>query len=302
MRSLFRAIKFAFQDIFRNSILSLMTVLILVLMLLSVNTLIIINFFTTQATQSIKDQIDVSIFFSHTATDEQISEIQNYIRSFPEVIEVKYLTKEEVLENFRIQYSDNEDIIASLDELDENPLGSTMIVKTREPSDYEKITNALSVPEYEDIVVAKTFVNTEKAISRIDNITTQVERFSIVLTGLFVVIAFLIIFNTIKVAIYTHRIEITIKKLVGATNWFIRSPYIIESLIFTIVSVTATYGLLIFAASFIDPYVEIVFNQPSLLTEYFSSNIMWLFGIQFAAVLALTIFSSFLAMRRHLKA
>ena len=176
-----------------------------------------------------------------------------------------------------------------------------MIVRTREPSDYKKITNALAVPEYEDIVVAKTFVDTEKAISRIDNITTQVERFSIVLTALFAVIAFLIIFNTIRVAIYTHRVEITIKKLVGATNWFIKSPYVIESFIFTVISVSATYALLIFTAGFIDPYVEIVFNQQSLLTEYFSSNIMWLFGSQFTAVLLLTIFSSFLAMRKHLK-
>lgn len=302
MRSFFRAIKFAFQDIFRNISLSMMTVLILVLMLLSVNVLVVIKFFTTQATQSIKNQIDVSIFFAHTATEKQIAEVQSFVRSFPEVTQVVFQTKEEVLENFRKKYADNEEIVASLEELGENPLGSTMIVRTREPGDYQKIIQALSVPEYENIVIAKTFVDTEKAIARINVITSQVERFSVVLTALFAVIAFLIIFNTIRVAIYTQRVEITIKKLVGATNWFIRSPYIIESFLFTVVSVGATYGFLMFASSFIDPYVEVVFNQPSLLTEYFSSNIMWLFGSQFVAVLLLTIFSSFLAMRRHLKA
>lgn len=302
MRSLLRAIKFAWQDIFRNISLSLMTVLILILMLLSVNTLIIIRFFTLQATQSVKEQIDLSIFFSHTATEEQISEVQDYIRSFPEVTSVTYLTKEEVLKNFREQYSDNENIVASLDELGENPLGATMIIKAREPSDYEKITTALGVPEYENIVVAKTFVDTEKAISRINSITIQVERFSVILTALFAIIAFLIIFNTIRIAIYTQRIEIIIKKLVGATNWFIRSPYLIESFIFTTVSVAITYGVLMFASGLIDPYVEIIFNKPGLLTEYFSSNIIQLFGIQFAAVLLLTIFSSLMAMRKHLKA
>ena len=301
MRSLFRAIKFAFQDIFRNISLSMMTVLILVLMLLSVNTLIIIKFFTLQATQSIKNQIDVSIFFSHKATDEQIDEIQSYIRSFPEVVEVNYLTKDEVLQKFRDQYADNKNIVASLDELGENPLGATIIVKTREPGDYQKIIKALSVPEYENVVMAKTFVDTEKAIMRINTITDQVERFSVALTGLFAVIAFLIIFNTIRVAIYTQRIEITIKKLVGATNWFIKSPYIIESIVFSVVSVAITYGFLIFSARYIDPYIEVVFNKQSLLTEYFSSNITLLFGGQFAAVLALTIFSSLIAMRRHLR-
>ena len=302
MRSLFRAIKFAFQDIFRNFSLSLMTVLILVLMLLSVNTLVVIKFFTSQATQSIKDQIDVSIFFAHTATDEEIAEVQSFIKSFPEVSNVQYLSKEQVLEKFKEQYSDNENIIASLEELDENPLGSTMIVKTRNPGDYNKLIEALSVPEYEDIVVAKTFVDTELAIERINNITTQVERFSVILTGLFGVIAFLIIFNTIRVAIFTQRVEITIKKLVGATNWFIRSPYIIESFIFTAISVAITYFLMRFAAGLIDPYVAVVFKKDWLLTNYISSNIMMLVGSQFVVVLLLTIFSSFLAMRKHLKA
>jgi len=112
----------------------------------------------------------------------------------------------------------------------------------------------------------------------------------------------LIIFNTIRVAIYTQRIEITIKKLVGATNWFIRSPYLIESFIFTVFSVGITYFLIKFAAGLIDPYVAVVFKKDWLLTEYISSNIMVLLGSQFAAVLLLTVVSSFLAMRKHLKA
>ena len=123
-----------------------------------------------------------------------------------------------------------------------------------------------------------------------------------ILTGLFGVIAFLIIFNTIRVAIFTQRVEITIKKLVGATNWFIRSPYIIESFIFTAISVAITYFLMRFAAGLIDPYVAVVFKKDWLLTNYISSNIMMLVGSQFVVVLLLTVFSSFLAMRKHLKA
>ena len=103
-------------------------------------------------------------------------------------------------------------------------------------------------------------------------------------------------------AIFTQRVEITIKKLVGATNWFIRSPYIIESFIFTAISVAITYFLMRFAAGLIDPYVAVVFKKDWLLTNYISSNIMMLVGSQFVVVLLLTIFSSFLAMRRHLKA
>jgi cell division transport system permease protein len=301
MLSIFRVIKFAFQDMFRNISLSLMTVLILVLMLLSINTLVVIRVLTQQATVSVKNQIDVSIFFDPEATDEEVEEIKSYVNSFPEVLEIKYMDEKEVLENFREQHAGNIEILAALDELDENPLGPTMVLKTREPRDYTKIINALNVPEYENIIESKTFGDTEKAIERIDTVTTQVERFSLGLTGLFGIIAFLIIFNTIRIAIYTQRTEISIKKLVGATNWFVRGPYLLESFIFSILSVIITYGFLVVTAQFLDPYVSVVFGIDGLLTNYFNSNIIFLFGWQFGAVLALTVISSALAMRKYLR-
>ena len=97
MLSILRIIKFALQDIFRNISLSLMTILILVLMLLSINTLIVIRVLTQEATMSVKNQIDVSIYFNHEATEEEISEVTDYIESFPEVVDVKYQDREEVL-------------------------------------------------------------------------------------------------------------------------------------------------------------------------------------------------------------
>ncbi|MBU0597223.1 permease-like cell division protein FtsX [Patescibacteria group bacterium] len=299
--SFFRVIKFAFQDIIRNISLSLMTILILVLMLLSINTLIIIGVLTDQATSVVKEQIDVSIYFDHEATNEQIEEVNNYITQFPEVTSVEFFDTEAVIAQFREQHADNPEILASLDELGENPLGATLVVRTREPLDYQKIIDALRVPEYENIIEAKTFGDTEKAIERIDIITKQVERFTLALSVLFAIIAFLIIFNTIRVAIYTQRTEISIKKLVGATNWFVQGPYLLEAFIFTVVSMIISYGLIFGVFGFLDPYVAVVFQEPEILTNYFNSNIIMLLSTQFGAVLLLTIISSLLAMRKHLR-
>ncbi len=285
----------------RNASLSLMTVLILVLMLLSVNTLVVIRVLTEEATAKVKDQIDVSIYFNRDANEKDVEEIRTYVQSFPEVTDVSFFSRDQVLAQFREEHKDNSEIIASLDELGENPLGPTMVVKTREPSDYEKIITALNVPEYEPIIEAKTFDDTERAIERIHTITTQVEQFSLLLSGLFAVIAFLIIFNTIRVAIYTQRTEISIKKLVGATNWFVRGPYVIESFIFSLVSTGITYGLMFLSARFLDRYIAVVFDTQGFLTNYFQSNIVWLFGAEFLAVLLLTVLSSTMAMRRYLR-
>ncbi|MBT4121257.1 MAG: FtsX-like permease family protein [Candidatus Magasanikbacteria bacterium] len=301
MMSFLRVIKFAFQDMVRNIGLSAMTVLILVLMLLSINTLVIINAITGEAVRTIKEQIDVSVYFNEESTPEEIEEIKSYVNSFPEVVEIKFFSEEEVLAGFREQHIDNPEIISALDELGENPLGSTMIIRTREPKDYEKVITALSVPEYETIIEAKTFGDTEKAIERIHVITTQVERFGVALSALFAFIAFLIIFNTIRVAIYTQRSEISIKKLVGASNWFVQGPYIIESFIFTIFSIAITGGLILLSLRFLDPYVEIVFGKTEMLATYYQTNFWLLLLIHFLSVLLLTVLSSILAMRKYLR-
>lgn len=301
MLSLFRIIKFAFQDISRNLGLSFMTVLILVLMLLSVNTLVVINVLTSEAVKVVKEQIDVSVYFNQQAGDKEIEEVKAYIKSFPEVINMTFLSRDEVLAQFREQHKDNAEILASLNELGENPLGPTLILKTSQPGDYQKIIKALSVPEYDKVIEAKSFGDTEKAIDRIGFITGQVEKFGFALSALFALIAFMIILNTIRVFIYTQRIEISIKKLVGATDWFVRGPYLFQSLFFTLISVIISSLLLWAGVHFLDPYLSIIFSKPLILTNYLYLHIVELFLIQFGAVLALTVLSSFMAMRKYLR-
>lgn len=296
-----RILKFAFEDIFRNFSLSFMTVLILILMLFSINTLLIVRVITNKSISVVKDQIDVSIYFNSDASENEISEIRDYITSFPEVIMNTFLDKEQVLTDFKQMYADNETIMLSFQELGENPLGSTLIVKTRDPKDYQKIIAALNVPEYKDIIEAKTFEDTEIAIEKITNVTAQLERFTYFLTALFAVISFVIIFNTIRVAIYTQRVEIGIKKLVGATNWYVKGPYIVEALIFSIISTFLAFSTIFLTISFLDKYLAVIFSSTNLLTNYYNLNIIGLVGIQFLAVFLLTSLSSLFAMGKYLR-
>ncbi|OIO18511.1 MAG: hypothetical protein COY69_02970 [Candidatus Magasanikbacteria bacterium CG_4_10_14_0_8_um_filter_32_14] len=297
----FRIIKFSFQEIIRNMSLSVMTVLILILMLLSINTLMVVKVLTDESVAAVKKQIDVSIYFNPEATLDEIQEIRDYVSAFPEVEKETFFNSEEVFANFKKSYANNPDVLSSLDEIGTNPLGPTLIIKTRDPKDYTKIITALSVPEYENIIEAKTFGDTQTAIDRIHVITTNVQKFTYFLTILFAVIAFIIIFNTIRVAIYTQRTEIGIKRLVGATNWFIQGPYIVESFLFSIISVGLTYLLVDFFLKFLDLYISVIFEKNNLLSNYLSQNLVSIIGIEFGVVFLLTIVSSGLAMRRYLR-
>lgn len=302
MQSFLRVIKFAFQDLGRNFSLSFMTVFILVLMLLSVNTLWSLDVLTQAAVEAVKKQIDISIYFVPSATDKNVNEIKSYVGMFPEITEIKLQSKEDVLASFREQHKLQTEALDALDELGKNPFGPTMIIKTKEPQDYKKIIDALNVPEYENLIEAKSFDNHEDAIERLQNITNRIERIGFGLTILFALISFLIIFNTIRVAINTQRMEINIKRLVGASNWFIRGPYFVESLVFTVLSIAFTMAIVFLGLTWIDPYLAVVLPNGFSLTNYFQSNMLTLFGAQALAVLLLTIASSGLAMRKQLRA
>ncbi len=301
MTSLKRILKFAFQDIGRNFGLSFMTVLILILMVLSVNALWGVEAITKEAVATVKDQVNVSVYFSANASDDNVNELKKYVSSFPEVVNVDLLSADSVLDSFKQRHKLSKDILDALAELDTNPFGPTMIIKTKEPSDYQKIIQALNVPEYQTLIEAKSFDEHETALDKIQNITNNAEKMVAGLVLLFGCISFLIVFNTIRAAIHTQKVEIGIKRLVGASNWFIRGPYIVESLIFSVLSMAISIGIIYLALHFIDPYLSVIFSDGFSLTKYYNSHILYLFGSQFVCVLVLTVVSSILAMRRQLK-
>jgi len=301
MLSIFRIIKFAILDIGRNISLSFMTVFILILMLLSVNVLWALDVVTKQAVSSVKKQIDVSFYFVQKATDKNVDDVKKYVNTFPEVTSIKVVTSAEVLQNFKDRHKDKKETIQALEELEGNPFGPTMVIQAKEPKDYKQIIKALDVPEYDKIIESRSFDQHENAILRLQNIINRIEWIGFGLSTLFALIAFLIIFNTVRVAINSQRTEISIKRLVGASNWFIRGPYLVEAVIFTVISVGLTCLIAYFAFNWLDSYLSVVLPNGFSLTNYYKSNIFFLGGIQAIAVLFLTVVSSLLAMRKQLK-
>lgn len=302
MTSFLRIIKFAFQDIARNLGLSFMTVFILVLMLFSVNLLLSAELLTTQAVSLIKDQVNINIFLKNTTSDKDTDELVSFIKNFPEVTQVNVLNPAQVLELFKNRHKTSPDVLEALKELDGNPFGPTISLKTREPGDYQKIINNLAIPEYQSIIDAKSFEGNETAVEHLQVITNRVETVVAGLAVVFAIISFLVIFNTIRVAIYTQRTEIGIKRLVGANSWFIRGPYLVTALVFSVLSVVITSAIMYALLGKLDPYVSSIFTGQFSLTNYYTSHILYLLLIQFGVVLFLTVVSSGLAMRKHLRA
>ena len=302
MVTFFRAIKFGIQNAWRNFGLSTITITILVLMVLSINVVFAIGALTNQAISTVKNQVDISIFFQSDAEESQVAEVQTVLSSFPEVKEVTLQTPDEVLEAFRNRHARDEDIQYSLAELEENPLGATLIVRTQEPGQYESILRAIDVPEYDGIIEARTFDDTGEIISRIDSVTSRAKNIALAVTILFGIVAFLVVASAIRVAIFTQREEIGIQKLVGAGNWFIRAPFMVEVVLYCTVAMVISLVLLYFGITLTDPYIRSMFGAQSFsLLDVFSSNGLWLFGAEFISLILLCMISGSIAMRRFLR-
>ena len=302
LTSFWRVIKFSLLDLGRNFSLACMTILVLTLLLISVNTLLGVRLITQAGIKVIKQKIDLSIYLKPSVTNNEIKILEEKIKSIPEVKNVRLTSREQALEDFKAQYQDQPEIIAALSEVGDNPLGPAFVVKTDDPKDYEKIVLLISKPEYANLIEDKTFADTQTAIENITNITARIQEFALAISFLFGLIAVTIVYTTFRVAIYTERLEIGIKKLVGANNWFIRGPYLIEAIILSTISLGISLGAMWTATRTVDPYFAPLLGQANLLTNYLSSHILLVAGFEYVVVLFLTIFTSAMAMRQYLKA
>jgi len=297
-----RAIKYAFQNVARNLGMTIITITILTLALVSVNVLIGLRGLTKAAIVAVEQQVDVSIFFTASATEAQIEQVKNYVYEVAAVSKSDYISPEQALEAFRARHDADADIVKSLDVLEENPLGAILVVRTKDTADYKKILTALASDNFKTIIQKRSFEDRGRIVENVQMLTNRLAQFSLGLAILFACIAVLIIFNAIRVAIYTQRDEISIKKLVGATNGFIRAPFLIEAMLYVAVAIGATAGLIASLARVIDPLLGPLFIQGgfSLHSLFFGKGAL-MFAVEFFIVLLIAWLTATLAMRKYLR-
>jgi len=302
LASFYRAIVFAWQNFWRNIWLSIVTITIIVLAFISVNFLIVLNIIADTSIQLVQNKVDVSIYFKQETTEPQVLEIQTYLSSLAQIKEIKYISQQEALKNFRQKHQNETTIIQSLEELEQNPLGATLIVKAKDIKDYPEILSVLDNSKYSTLILDKNFDDHKVYITRIKQVSENINRIGFIAVGIFVIIALLIVFNTIRVAIYTHREEITIMKLVGATNWLIRSPFIIESAFYGLIACLIATATIFPLLNFVQPYLESFFLTEEFdILKQFQQNFWQIFLLELLSVTLLNIVSSIIAIRRYLR-
>jgi len=302
--SLKRIIRAGFVGFWRNAFVSLSAIFVITITLTVVGGMILLQQLLNVSLTQIKDKVDINVYMVTTADEKEVSDLKVSLESLPDVREVVYTSREDALAEFRERHKDDELTIQALEELGENPLGASLSIRAKETSQYESIAQFLEQHQAAEATDAPlidriNFNQNKTAIDKLTNIINTVERVSYITMLVLVLSSVLIAFNTIRLTIYTLREEIGVMRLVGASNMYIRGPFVLQGVMYGLISGVVTLLILYPIVLWLGPHTEAFFFFN--IFEYFVNNFGYLFMVLVGSGIVLGTVSSTLAIARYLR-
>ena len=298
--TLYRIIKHGFQNFWRQRLISVATLTVMLLALIVFSSLIIFNVVATSALNSIQEKIDISVYFKTSSPEDEVLRIKRSLEELEEVKNVEYVSRDKALEIFKERHLEDATITQAVEELADNPLSASLNIKAKDPDQYSLIASYLDNSALEEYVEKVSYAQNQVVIDRLASIISVSRQAGVLLTVVLAVVAVLVVFNTILLAIYSNKESIEIMRLVGASNMFIRGPYIIEGIIYGAIAAVLSTAVMFPVIYFVSPYLK-VFIPGMDLMNYFLSNAFTLFSYQLLFGIGIGIVSSLIAIRRYLK-
>lgn len=272
----------------------------MLLSLFAVSSVFIIALTANSVLKNMQEKVNISVFFKASVPEEAILKAKKDLDNYKEIKTVEYVNKDQALENFKKNSANEPIIIQSLEEIGENPLLSYLVIRANNSEQYDLIGEYLENASFKDDVSRINYGKNKEVIDRLNNIVAEVRKIGLGIAGLFSVISFLIIFNTVRITIYTHRKEVEVMRLVGASNVYIRLPFLFEGIIYGIAASVISMFLLFVVLKFTVPFAERLIPSVNIISLYFS-NFIIIFGMQILIGSFLGMLSSWFAIRKYLK-
>lgn len=300
-----RVFRSGFVSFWRNSVVSIASVLIMTVTLFTLGLLLFMGALLQGFLTQIQEKVDINIYFSTDAPEDAILSLKSELEKLTEVAGIVYTSRDDALTNFRERHKDDYLTLQALDELGGNPLGATLGVKARETSQYESIAKFLksrpTLSEGSAAIIDKiNYEQNKVAIERLTDIINGAQKLGLAVTAFLIIVSIVITFNTIRLAIYTAREEITVMRLVGASNWYTRGPFLVEGIMYGVFSAIVSLILFYPVTLWLGKVTEKFFGGINLFS-YYTSNFGEVFLIVVGGGVILGALSSFLAVRKYLR-
>ena len=312
--SFWRILLYGVRGFRRNIWLSVIAIITMTMTLMTITVFALGDVVATQRYQEFNKKIDYLVFLKDDASDADVSLLQTQIQARPEVKEVNFISKDQAREQFDQQFSDVTEFKGIIT-ADRNPLLREITVKFNDVQQIASFNTYVNQDRFKQLIFFTSYQENQQNIQNYLKITKFLKIISLSFAGFFTLISLLVILNTIRLTIHSRRDEVEIMRLVGASPGFIRGPFVIEGILYGVISALLAVGLTWAALVQIQSMVaqSLGVGTTNLLTDIFGnslgssgSNVIltmltYLFVLQLAVGLLLGVLCSMIAVRRYLK-
>ena len=298
--SLKRVISNGWKSFSRNISLSLGTIFIMVIVIFLPTFLFLLRPASKALISGIEEKVDISLYFNEDAKPEDVSLVKSAVSKIPEVKEVEYISKEQALDRFVERHKNDPVLMESLKEVGNNPFLSSLDIKAWQVSQYGQIVKFLETSPFNSLINKIDYSQRKIIIEKIFSTISAVNKAGILFALILGIIAILIAFNAVRAAIDDSKEEIKIMRLVGASNWFIRGPFLIQGVIIGFIAALITFLIAFGACWALDSKIKLITPGISVF-NLFVSNIGVLILIQLVTGIGLGVVSSIIAIKKYLK-
>lgn len=295
-----RVFRTAWQGLVRNNWLSFACIAMLTISLMIFSSILIFNNASNNLINILKEKMDISIYFKRDVPEEDILRIRDDLIGNEKIAKIEYISQEEALKIFEQKSNRNPAIKKALDKLGENPLAASLNIKAKDTAYYTTIIDDINNSAFKDKLITVDLMENQSVIKRINSLSTGIKLSSLLAIIVAAILSILISFNTIRMAIYSLKGEIEIMKLVGASNWFIRWPFLLEGAIQGLIASLIAILILMPLIMWISPKAESFISEINV-SLYFWSHFWYIFLYQTLFGIFLGIVASFWAINKYLK-
>ncbi|MDP2668945.1 MAG: permease-like cell division protein FtsX [bacterium] len=302
-----RVFKWGFINFFRNGVVSVATVLVMSLSIFMIGIVVMGSIFLNGVIVSLEEKVDISVYFKQDANEQDILSMQKNLQDLSEVKDVKYVSMDEALRIFTERHQGDTVVLQSLQVIEENPFYASLEISAKDTAKYESIAQFLESSEQASLITTDeagqkkiTFRQNQAAIEKLASLLSTARLVGFAVSIMLALIAVLVAYNTVRLAIYNSKEEISVMQLVGASNAFIRGPFLVEGVMYGLLSSIFTIAVFYPVFWWAGKKTASIFGGLNVFS-YFTANILEISFILVAVGLTLGVLSSAFAVRKYLR-
>lgn len=302
LTTLSRSFRTAFIDAHRNLRLSFFTTLFLLVALLFVDVFFFTRILADTTVKSLEDRLDITLYFKRDTKEEDVIALREDLQKQQGVASVLYVSREEVLQQFRDRHKNDAPILSSLELLDDNPLGARLVIDVASPTFFPSLKQHITESPYVSLLLDSEFADNEALIAHVGNLTRRVQQAVTAAALFFVLLALIAVYSAMTIIAAGHAEDIRVMRIVGATTHFIRLPFVLAHIGYVLVAFVVNAGIVggglwFLRASFASFFFGLPIQPMAVVYAELPLYVLW----KFVGAVVLVAIVATVAVRRYVR-